>query len=330
MILILNTISNGLIFASLSRRRRCMKLVSNLRGGYNKYSTKAVKGICAILVMLSHIFGQLSWVGYIAVGIFFCFSGYGLLYSWKTKDNYLDGFIKKRIARVVTPFLVVYIVSIVLHIIIGGPEEISDFVEKIVSLKFLPSAWYVVAIVYFYLGFYVIAKSAKSEKRILFCMIFFWIAYCFICIVTKWNTFWYNSSFGFVIGLLGAICIKNDSIRIDKNKKYLFLWTTVTLAVFILAACTPRRLITDVLYSSILTIAVAVFVISYEIQSNLLNKIGDVSYEIYLIHPLVIFCVKQANFDFWLAAVMDITLSIFLAFLWNMLEDKIVFTVNKL
>lgn len=41
-----------------------MTILSNKVGGWNRQSTTAIKGLCAIFVMFSHVFQQVSWAGF--------------------------------------------------------------------------------------------------------------------------------------------------------------------------------------------------------------------------------------------------------------------------
>ena len=69
-------------------------------------TTRAIKGICAVLILLSHLCTYLAdyftslflfkFIGAMAVGGFFFVSGYGLQYGIMNKENYLKGFLKKR------------------------------------------------------------------------------------------------------------------------------------------------------------------------------------------------------------------------------------------
>ena len=293
-----------------------MTILSNKVGGWNRQSTTAIKGLCAIFVMFSHVFQQVSWAGFLAVGIFFAFSGYGLLYSWKTKANYLNGFFRKRVVKIVIPFAAAYIIAIILHLILENRALDSDFVKDIVCLKFLPTAWYVVAIVAFYMAFYLIASLSKSEWKILLAIIIVWIVYCLICMIAKLNTFWYNSSFCFIIGILGAI-IDFGQFRIDKDKMRQKSWLFITGIVIILVAFTSRHLITDAIYSAALTMLTAIFVMSFEIKSELLDRLGHISYEVYLVHPIVIYCVKRLKIGFWITAVLIVVMSVIIASFWS-------------
>ena len=83
--------------------------------------TKFLQGFFAIIIMFHHI-GQKTcapWlnpvyivhgldvfvpIGYYCVGIFLLCSGFGLYKSYMQKENYLNGFIKRRILPVVLAF----------------------------------------------------------------------------------------------------------------------------------------------------------------------------------------------------------------------------------
>ena len=78
--------------------------------------TKAWQGFFAVMILLHHV-GQktcASWldrrwprmpglelfvpIGYYFVAFFLVCSGFGLYKSWKSKENYLKGFVKKRVS----------------------------------------------------------------------------------------------------------------------------------------------------------------------------------------------------------------------------------------
>ena len=71
----------------------------------DKKISMAIRGIAAVMIMLSHINGsimalQLISPGELWVGIFFFYSGYGLQYSYDLHpDSYLNGFIKKKFSK---------------------------------------------------------------------------------------------------------------------------------------------------------------------------------------------------------------------------------------
>lgn len=97
-----------------------------------------VKYIAALLVVFGHLMiahcCALFWVmesnfGSKAVSVFLFFSGYGLMHSYLKKGTaYLDGFVQKRIGKIILPLLVAYflddpstliVVNLVLCVIIS-------------------------------------------------------------------------------------------------------------------------------------------------------------------------------------------------------------------
>ena len=62
------------------------------------YNSACIKGIAALCIMLGHYLSSFPWYiggwlhGYLWVGIFFFYSGYGLRRSVETKENYLENF----------------------------------------------------------------------------------------------------------------------------------------------------------------------------------------------------------------------------------------------
>jgi len=83
-------------------------------------TSKAVKGFAALYIVFGHIAQALKGendilyffteTGVLFVGMFFFLSGYGLYTNLKTKENYLKGFLKKRLITVLVPFYVCILV----------------------------------------------------------------------------------------------------------------------------------------------------------------------------------------------------------------------------
>ena len=100
----------------------CFKMEFREEGKFfnplNFQQTKNMKGILSILVFLTHLdglklkktsyyfFSRLTY-GYILVGFFFFYSGYGLMKQYLTKKNYLKGFLRKRLIKILIPFYLV-------------------------------------------------------------------------------------------------------------------------------------------------------------------------------------------------------------------------------
>ena len=146
--------------------------------------TKSLRGFAALGVILHHISqegafqragggwghpGDLSIFvnyGFKFVAIFFFCSGFGLIKSLMTKDNYLYGFLKKRVVKtILIPFYVNVILYAIWHIISGKKMPVAQWICNFLGLTMMNTyAWYPVLRILLYLAFYFIFKYIKNEK----------------------------------------------------------------------------------------------------------------------------------------------------------------------
>lgn len=127
-------------------------------------NSKSIKGICCFFIVIHHISINLSDpglfsifvdIGYLSVSLFFFYSGYGLMKSLETKDDYLNGFIIKRLPTILISFWLVNIIYIFVNIILGEKYSFISMISYITGIKLINSnAWYVITIILFYLSFY--------------------------------------------------------------------------------------------------------------------------------------------------------------------------------
>ena len=147
-------------------------------------SMKSLRGFAAIGVILHHISqesafqwagggygkpGELSIfvnAGFLFVSIFFFCSGYGLIKSLETKQDYLKGFMKK---RVLVSLVIPYYVSIIIYGIVrwGSREKLplAQWITNIIGITMMNEyAWYPIIAGILYTAFYLIFKNVKNRK----------------------------------------------------------------------------------------------------------------------------------------------------------------------
>lgn len=108
--------------------------------------TNICRAIAAIIIIIQHVSGgfeirYLTPLGGIGVAMFLILSGYGLNESYKKKKS--GGYWKKKVVRVLIPYLIVSMVVIGLQILCSFKIEI-------------PYYWYLDFILFWYLVFYLI------------------------------------------------------------------------------------------------------------------------------------------------------------------------------
>lgn len=296
--------------------------------------TKMIQGFMAILIMFHHLSQKTCapWlmpiyivhgldpfveIGYLVVGVFLFCSGYGLLKSFKTKENYLKGFGKRRILPLLISYFLINIIFIVVRLwrkqkIVG----LALWLGTISSYSMPnPNGWYVIAALIFYVAFYLCFKFIKNERIAIISVCGVVFLYCLLCSMLDHNgtwfqgEWWYNSAFCFCFGMLFA---KNEDKLITGAKKhyvrYLIMAVVGLVVAFILAKLAAdnvsyyaenfdpshkvlRRWICLILQTNAaMMFVITVLLISMKLRLNniVLKFMGTITLEFYLIHGLFI------------------------------------------
>ncbi|MBR1906183.1 MAG: acyltransferase [Clostridiales bacterium] len=205
--------------------------------------SKAIQGFAAVAIIVHHLAQELAQdagaigffteLGVLFVGIFFFFSGYGLYTSLKMKENYLKGFLKKRLVTILIPFYMCILVFTAAACI-GGMKFTPVQLLGILSGWFLLNQhmWYIVEIAILYIAFYIIYRLIKNRTAATVVMGIFVIAMMAGSLVlchgkdmsaSGWfqGEWWYNSSFLFVIGII--VSKHSEGLRKIARKGYIVL-----------------------------------------------------------------------------------------------------------
>lgn len=307
--------------------------------------TKALQGFLALCIMFHHI-GQktcASWLprnaiffkpgleifvptGFYFVVLFLFFSGYGLLKSFRVKPNYLNGFIKKRILPVVFTGYVVLIMYYIFRLIQKEPFSVTNLVLYLLQFKMCNvNGWFVIALPIFYLVFYFAFKYCKTENKALLITCLSIFVYCIIGTILDHSSYimggewWYNSAYGFVLGLLFA---KYEEKILTHVKKHFKLYITLSFLLLIpLLICTeigrvfisyygengnpktkiPKRwamLSLETISSFSYVFFMLAFGLKCKIGNKILNFMGSLTLEFYLVHGLFVelFCYSFVSY----------------------------------
>lgn len=182
----------------------------------SKNVTNCLKGIFAIMVLCHHLYQRsqilkgtpygapFQFMGAWAVAMFFFFSGYGLMASYKSKgQSYISEFPRKRIL----PFYIICIILIAIYsvqkYIIGysiTPKAIFDsfFFNKTV----ISNGWYLQSILLLYIVFYITFILPIKDNSKIFVMMIFTFLYIFMCRKLQLSLTKYEAVFCFNFGML--------------------------------------------------------------------------------------------------------------------------------
>lgn len=148
---------------------------------------KSLRGFAAIGVLLHHIsqedlfqanriLSPFVGAGAYFVAIFFFCSGYGLIKSLNSKENYLKGFIKNRIVRaIVLPFYVNVIIYGIYMLVSGVKLPRERWIFNFLGITMMNEyAWFPIVLALLYLAFFLCFRFIKN-RPVCFAIIFVFI-----------------------------------------------------------------------------------------------------------------------------------------------------------
>ena len=274
----------------------------------NVKSTSGLRGFLALGIIFHHIsplvktgeeFSNFSYMGTYIVSIFFFLSAYGLYVQNESRENYLDNFLVKRLSKIIVPFFIISLIYMFYRFVNGQLIDLNFFINLFKQgSTIIYNGWFVDIIILMYIFFYLSFKFFQNKfLSIVFNTIFI---ICYICLAIKlgYNFWWYNSVLAFAIGLIWA---KNQN-KIDRflEKYYFIVIVLVTVLLFVSHRydILLKYLHIEDSYSYalaanldniIFTIYfIIVFLKKINFSNVYLTLIGRISFELYMIHGLVI------------------------------------------
>lgn len=260
--------------------------------GFTASNSNQAQGIFIAVVIIHHISQRLTspgidnfiGYGYLAVGVFFLLSGYGLVKSLKKHKGYLQGFIEKKTVAILLPFFLINaLVSSFFQIV--NEHGLTDFFLYITSLKLIDStSWFVISIFIFYAAFYVTFTWFKQGKEIIALFVFTGL-YIGLCRYLELGGWVYRSALCFPVGALIGRYEDLFNFWLQKLKLSWFavVGSVLTILVILVYPEVLWRIpspVTCVLFS----IGVYLVLSVAELNSPLSELMGKLSLDAYLIH----------------------------------------------
>ena len=273
--------------------------------------------------------------GYLAVGIFFFISGYGLMHSKIEKPYYLNGFLNKRLPAVLIPLIITNIIYLIGNTFMGVRYSIFDILYSFININVaMRNSWYIITITLFYFIFYVIYTKYDDAISTVYMYIFV-LAYMLILYLLKIGCWWYVSCLPFLLGITVA---KYYKTIFEFLKKYNRISLFISFIMFLLIYKSSILMykMTNIFYvefdylekifsSLIFTIFFIILFMQMRFDNKVLRWIGNVSLELYLIHGVFINLAKYSNIknDFYFSTLV-IFFSLISAKILNKLNYEVI------
>ena len=269
-------------------------------------STKSLKGLLALLIIFHHIsqkvttgenFLNFEYMGRYIVALFFFLSGYGLYFQYSNNVNYMKNFLRKRLVRIFIPFYVFIVIYVIYRATLGEVINMDFFLSfwKDHS-NIIYNGWFINSIIVLYVIFY-ISFVRNNPKTSFYTLIVLTLVYIFWKAYQDHGDWEYVSIMAF---LLGIFWMKNRGLIekcIEKNCFIFLVLFSVLMYIFHHYEVIMKNIgITNkyVYYGIVGNICTMIFVVYFLLLTNklnfsnkYLNFLGDISFEIYMIHGLV-------------------------------------------
>lgn len=314
--------------------------VSTKEAVLDKDDTYKIKGILILGVILHHmtsytntpvLYNQIfSDIGYCLVAVFFMLSGYGMTCSInkKGKESYLKHFIQNKVLKWFLPYMVIVAIYFVIYIFVLQLD--ADGIKRLILIQgncITPFSWYLYSLIIFYLIFWIsykITDGIKAEVLITLGT----MLYIVVCVKLYLLSYWYVSSFCFVLGVIWA----NHEGTINRYLKKT-RWTLLALTVLAITLGYVRNTyitnghlmdVIKMMIAILFTMVVVLITFRINLPGKYLKKIGELSFEIYMLHGAVIYILKALEINnYILFTLLSITGAIIISIPMNKLDKKL-------
>ncbi len=297
-----------------------------------------LRGLLAIVVMLSHIWGYtgivylipFNKVVTIAVGFFFFLSGYGMTISSGLKDDYLRGIIKVKIPYLISISILAYLLSGIFELILKRWCDINIFMPISLKKYFITTNWYVYELLGFYLLFIIVKKFVSERYQLLIVATASVIGFI-ILFNSGLVEAYYNSIIGFWFGML---CGKYGCIVLmDRYKKGYIIGIIILVGAFVGMFIFDKR---SMLFASVRNAAAvgAIIVVIYIIRMintdySLLRSISSISPELYFYHMPIALLLSYILNDSYVYMTVVIIISFLVAIVIHPVNNKIQIIIKR-
>lgn len=287
---------------------------SSFQSGYlGREQSAAVKGIFAAVILLSHVRGYitlsnsfgdilynqiLNIIGQTMVTVFFFYSGFGVLESYKEKADYDQKFFRRRILRTLIHFDMAVGLYMVLNWIVGSKFSLKHALLSLIGWTSVGNSnWFICVILMLYMltliSFFLNRRKKdfrSAALTTLFLCILLWITMH----MTGRRETWYNTMLCYPAGMLFSAYKYEIDTFMSQNRNYCIVMAGFGGTVFL---CWLFRG-GPVVYS-IFTLTVCMLIVTVTMKAKINNRylqmLGKHSFSIFILQRLPMIVLKRAG-----------------------------------
>lgn len=275
--------------------------------GMSINNTKIIKGFCALNVLFSHLalnvfdisaLYPFKFLGNISVGIFLFLSGYGLSKSLIKKSQISFKYIVEKMIKIVLPYIIVIIILYLSKYI----KELSflNYLKMIFLGKIIGPFWYMTLLIILYILFFTIYKNGITKKKNNIFLILA-IIYVLISCIFKLTSHWVVSVLCFPLGII--YCDNEEKFNSVILKNYILIILLFGITFFLKNLFAYLNILNFYYLDCFLQICncilvcgcLIIFLSKVKLKNKLMEYIGEISYFIYLLHPVIMEYIFKKN-----------------------------------
>lgn len=180
----------------------------------------------------------------------------------------------------------------------------------------MPYSWFIPAILIYYLGFYWSARIARNFKILIFLMFFFSTLFVTVTYLLDYPSYWYISAYAMVTGIFIAAY---ENRLFGEHPTSLLTLFAISIAIsYISAEYSFQFKPLYFLYNIAICLAFysMVRIVGFP-SGKLLDYLGKISLEIYLLHGIAIYFISPLNLPSWMIIASVICSTVIMAAISN-------------
>ena len=315
---------------------------------YMRYNqTMVIRGIFIAIIFLSHlrqylVFSStldilicqiLSMIGQLMVVVFFFYSGYGILLSYRNKENYDKSFFVNRLFKTWLHFVVAVLLYLLIDIIVGIPYSIKEILLSFVGWESIGNSnWFVFDILLLYsfvlVAFLLLGRHKKENKKLTDAVYIIEIVsvltgVMIIILMFVKQFWWFDTLLCFPFGMV--FCLLKDKIDSLMRNPLIWFFAGCSLVGVFIVCYMVNNLFFYYICGCALCLLICWFTFRFSINSPVLLWLGKYSFYIYLYMRIPMICLTCFGIDeyVYLFSLGCLIFTIILAYIMEKLQKRI-------
>lgn len=303
-----------------------------------------VRGIFCVFILISHAMSYFSNISsfldtsahkvtitfaQLIVVMFFFYSGFGIMESYKANNNYFKSYPKNRILKTFMHFALAICLFIVLNLILD-----RDYSVKTTLLAFTGytsignSNWFMFAMFMTYIATYVSYLMFKNKYALTTSTAILTLIYIYAMYKFQYS-YWYDTILVFPFGMLYSLLKEKIEQFVLKSNKHYYITAIISLAVLTMLYFVSKKFnpfaLTYNIFSIVFAFVILLITYKFQLGNRILLFLGKHSFSIYILQRLSMIVFKSTKLlDYhFLFALICFSITMLVAVGFDYVCDKI-------